>query len=39
MGPIWGGSKKQQMLLVKFEGFPRKIVHEVWVGVIFHDPC
>ena len=23
-----------------FEGFSRKIlVHEVWVGVIFHDPC
>ena len=22
-----------------FEGFPLIKVHEVWVGVLFHDPC
>ena len=30
---IWGGSNKQQMLLVNLRDFPL-IVHEVWVGNI-----
>ena len=38
MGPIWGVNETLQMC-GKFEGFPpKKIVHEVWVGVPFMTP-
>ena len=41
MGPILGGIKLDAKIYGKFEGFPifpQNIVHEVWVGVIVHDP-